>query len=167
MKQSARHVAYGAMAAAMIMVTTAFIKVPGPLGYIHLGDGVLFGMAALLGPLSGLAAGVGSALADLIAGFGVYAPVTFAIKTLMGAIAGRFANGSVLQRICILALCEAIMVAGYFAFETAIYGVAAAAGAVWFNLVQGAFGLTLGVCLTGARVREFAQKQGLRQKDGE
>lgn len=162
MKQSAKRVAYGAMAAAMIMVATAFIKVPGPLGYIHLGDGVLFGMAALLGPACGLAAGVGSALADLLAGFGVYVPVTFAIKTLMGTVAGQFAHGGMLRRTCVLALCEAMMVAGYFVFETAMYGVAAAAGAIWFNVVQGAFGLALGTCLTGARMRRFAQKQGLR-----
>ncbi len=141
------------------MVATAFIKVPGPVaGYYHLGDGVIFVMAMLLGARTGaMAAGTGSMLADLLAGYGIYAPVTFMIKAAMGYLAGRYAKEKLLRRILIFVLCEASMVAGYFAFEAVVYGVAVGAANVLFNLVQGAFGVILGACFTGGWMQRFAK----------
>ncbi len=159
MKRTAKQIAYGALAAALIMVATAIIKVPGPIaGYYHLGDGVLFVMAMLMGPATGaLSAGVGSALADLLAGYGMYAPVTFVVKACMGYIAGRFANGGILRRILVFTLCEAIMVLGYFAFEVIIIGFKAAAGDVLLNMIQGLFGIVIGTVLTGGWMQKFAK----------
>ena len=159
MKRTAKQIAYGALAAALIMVATAVIKVPGPIaGYYHLGDGVLFVMAMLMGASTGaLSAGVGSALADLMAGYGMYAPVTFVIKACMGYIAGRFANGSILRRILVFTLCELIMVAGYFAFEVVIIGFAAAGADVVLNMIQGLFGIVIGTVLTGGWMQKFAK----------
>jgi uncharacterized membrane protein len=156
----AKQVAFGALAAALVMVATALLKVPGPVaGYYHLGDGALFVMAILLGARTGaLSAGVGSALADLMAGYGIYAPVTFIIKAAMGYIAGRFAAGKVPRRLLVLTLCQALMVAGYFAFEAVVYGVTVAAANVGFNLIQSAFGLVLGISLTGGWLQRFKQR---------
>ncbi len=151
-------VAYGALAASLIMVATAFIKVPGPIaGYYHLGDGVIFVMAILMGaPTAAMAAGTGSMLADLMAGYGIYAPVTFVVKAAMGYLAGRYAKGKVVRRIVVFTLCEALMLAGYFGFEAVIYGVAVAAANILFNLIQGVFGIILGACFTGGWMQRFA-----------
>ena len=72
---------------ALTCVLTLAVRIPSPTkGYLNLGDcAVLFG-AWLLGPVLGtVAGGVGSALADIIAGYPVYAPGTLVIKALMAA----------------------------------------------------------------------------------
>ena len=60
-----------ALMAALTCVGTMIIKVPTPtMGYIHPGDGFVLLSGLLLGPLWGaLAAGLGSALSDLIGGY--------------------------------------------------------------------------------------------------
>jgi uncharacterized membrane protein len=170
MKRTAKQVALGALAAALIMVATALIKVTNPFtltGYYHLGDGVIFVMAMLLGARNGaLAAGAGSMLADLMAGFGIYAPATFVIKAAMGYVAGKAAGGNMLRRLLVFSLCEAIMVAGYFAFETVVYGLGVAFANVSFNLIQSAFGIVLGVALTGGWMQRFAKSLEVQSSDG-
>ena len=72
------------------------IKIPSPLkGYINLGDGIVL-LAAWVLPLPyGLvAAGLGSALADLFSGYVVYAPATFAIKALKSCSPQNFSAAS-------------------------------------------------------------------------
>ena len=64
------------------------IKTPSPLkGYVNLGDGIVLLSAWVLPlPYGIVAAGLGSALADLFSGYTVYAPATFVIKALMAAV---------------------------------------------------------------------------------
>ena len=69
-----------ALMAAMACVATMVIKIPIPAtgGYINLGDSIVLLSGVVLGPVyGGLAAGLGSALADLRGGYGVFAPATF------------------------------------------------------------------------------------------
>lgn len=76
--------------AAMIFLLTAVVSIPipGGAGYINLGDAGVLTAAALLGGWWGAAcAGIGSALADLFLGFGVYAPATLVIKGGMALLA--------------------------------------------------------------------------------
>jgi len=65
------------------------IKIPSPLkGYINLGDGIVLIASWILPlPYGLIAAGLGSALADLFSGYVVYAPATFIIKALMAVVA--------------------------------------------------------------------------------
>ncbi|MDL2225102.1 ECF transporter S component [Eubacteriales bacterium OttesenSCG-928-M02] len=147
MQQQTRRVVYGGLMAVLILVATAYIRIPTSLGYIHMGDGVIFVAAAILGgPVAGLAAGVGSMLADLLAGYPMYAVVTFVIKGLMGLLAGLYLRKS--RQVWSAALCllllEGLMVVGYLLFESALYGFVAALGAMWFNLVQGLGGTVVG-----------------------
>ena len=62
--------ALGGMLAALVFVATSFFKLPVSVtqGYIHLGDGFILLGAALLGNTAIVAAALGSALADLLAG---------------------------------------------------------------------------------------------------
>lgn len=78
-----------AMFAALTYLTTSVIKIPTPSGgYVHIGDGFVLLSGLFLGPLwGGLAAGLGSALADLLGGYIIYIPGTFVIKALAAVAA--------------------------------------------------------------------------------
>ena len=90
MKSNTQKLVLSAMFAALICVVTMIIKVPSPLkGYLNLGDCVVLLAGWMLSPGYGfLAAGIGSALADLFSGYVVYAPATFIIKGCMAVTAG-------------------------------------------------------------------------------
>ncbi len=158
-----RQITLAGLFAALVFVATYLIRIPTPLGYIHIGDGFIVAAGAFLGgPIGALAAGVGSMLADLI-GFAAYAPGTFVIKGLMGLVAGLLLARRVFtwpRTILTAVLCELIMLAGYFVYEAFVlgYGVAAAAGALLFNAVQGGAGVVVGVLFLRvlARYRDVA-----------
>ena len=134
--------------AALVFVMTYVPKVPVPVtgGYVHLGDGAIFLSVLLLGPLGIPAAAIGSGLADILGGYMVYALPTMLIKGLVALIAWKlWKEGSWVWAIVAFVLAEITMVAGYFAFEAVLYGVAAAWAAVGPNCIQGIAGVALGL----------------------
>ena len=145
--------AFGGMMAALVFVATYFFKLPVSItqGYIHLGDGFILLGASLLGWASVPAAAIGSALADLLGGYTLYILPTFVIKGLVAAVAvgALRAKRPYWLTVVLLAVAEGVMVAGYFVTEWLLlgYGLAAAAGAVVPNLVQGLSGVALGAVL--------------------
>lgn len=151
MKMHGKKLVYTAMMAALIAVATLFIHIPIPMdkGYCNLGDGLILASGALIGPWAWGAAAIGSALADLLLGYTIYAPVTAVIKGLMGAIAGILCvkEKRAWKRILMMIVAECLMIGGYFLFETALYGVAAAAGSLFGNGFQAAAGLAAGCVL--------------------
>jgi len=82
------------MMTALVFIATVAIRIPVPFtqGYIHAGDTMIFVSAAILGPIPGMiAAGVGSALADMM-GYPQWVIPTLLIKGLMGYLMGTFVN---------------------------------------------------------------------------
>ena len=82
-----------ALMACLILVGTSLFKIPVPMtqGYVHLGDAMIFLAVMLLGKRDGaLAAGIGSALGDLLGGYAFWMPWTFVIKFLMAFLMGIF-----------------------------------------------------------------------------
>ena len=143
----------GGLMAAVVAVMTAMIKLPVPAtgGYVHPGDGAIYLAAYLMGPMAAVPAALGSALADILGGYAVYALPTALIKGAMGWMAGKMiAGGKTIRNVLAFMLCEVVMVAGYFAFEWMMYGAGAAIGAVIPNMIQGAAGVILGVLMMGA-----------------
>jgi len=144
-----------ALMAALACVATMVIKIPSPLhGYLNLGDCIVLAAGWMLSPAYGfLAAGLGSALADVFSGYALYAPATFAIKGLMALIAlygFRLLHnrlGSLPARIISGVAAECAMVLGYFVFEGFLYGFAPSLVNIPANGVQGIAGLILGVVL--------------------
>lgn len=151
MKKEAKVLVYASMMAALIAVATMFIQIPIPMdkGYCNLGDGLIISSGALLGPWGAASAAVGSALADLLLGYTMYAPATAVIKGLMGLIAGTLClkQRKVWKRILFVILAECLMVGGYFLFETALYGAAAAAGSLFGNGCQAIAGAAIGIAM--------------------
>lgn len=124
-----------AMMMCLIMVMTFLIRIPIPAtkGYIHLGDGMIFLGVLLLGWKWGaLAAGVGSALADLIGGYAYYAPVTLVVKFFMGMVVGLFVRNALkrhagpakmrVMEILGMVIGGGVMCAGYYLAESLMYG---------------------------------------------
>lgn len=138
-----RKIAYAGVLAAFVFLGTE-LHIPTAIGHINLGDLIILVTAYILGPVAAIPAAIGSAAADLIAGYAQYVLPTFIIKGLMGFVAGLIMkrdheNRVQLPRKIIAAvIAELIMVAGYFSFEALpfMYGVAAAAGSVIPNLIQ-------------------------------
>lgn len=136
-------------------MATITIKLPSPQGYVNLGDGFVILAGCVLSPFYGfLAAGIGSALADLLLGFAAYSPATFIIKGLMTVVTYfvfkllRKNTNSIVSGIVAALSAELIMISGYFLFETILYGsMATAAASVLFNCTQGFIGLIVGTIL--------------------
>lgn len=142
-----------ALFTAIVCVATFVVKIPSPAtnGYFNLGDCFVLLSGWLLGPVYGaLAAGLGSALADILSGYVQYAPATFVIKALMAA-AAYFIYRAIQKKPFASKLvggfaAEAIMVLGYFGYEAVIlqYGLAAA-GSIFSNIMQGLVGIAAGI----------------------
>lgn len=163
MQMKTKKLVMAALLAAFTCVTTMIITVPSPLkGYLNLGDSVVLLSGWLLSPAYGfLAAGLGSAMADIFSGYVIYAPATFVIKGLMAFVAcigfkslSKFMNNR-LSRIISGAAAEVLMVVGYFIFEGFMYGFLPSAVNIPANSVQGAAGLILGSVL----IRIFAKNK--------
>lgn len=110
---------------ALTCMATAFIQIPIPLGYAHLGDCIILIAAYLCGPVAGaLAGGIGSAMADVITGFAIWALPTLLIKTIMPVIAYLLFRK---MKITIGAVASLLfMVVGYVGFGCILYGGVAA-----------------------------------------
>ncbi len=154
-KSATQKLVVAALLAALACVATMVIKIPSPLkGYLNLGDCIVLCAGWILSPLYGfLAAGIGSALADLFSGYLVYAPATFVIKGLMALAAYYIYKmlctkiNSPASRIVSAVIAEVIMVLGYYVFEGFLYGFSASLVNVPANAVQGVAGLALGFVL--------------------
>ena len=85
------YMVYTALMAALIFVATYLIKIPNPAtgGYSHMGDCMTFIAVVMLGRRNGsMAAAIGGALSDLLAGAAVWVLSTLVIKFLMAFIMG-------------------------------------------------------------------------------
>ena len=129
--QSILNLVFAALFAVLVFVGTASFSIALPFGYFNLGDGFLLLAAWILGGYYAMAgAALGAALADVILGFVIYAPATLIIKALMVIIAfqiPRFiSKDKPLLRFAgyftSSVLAELLMVAGYYLFESALYG---------------------------------------------
>ena len=155
MQKRTKKVVMGALFAALVCVATMIIKIPSPLkGYMNLGDCVVLIAGWMLSPMYGfLAAGIGSALADVFSGYVFYAPVTFLVKGLMALVAyGLYmvlhkGLKNLPSRIISGFVAEVFMVGGYYLFEGFLYGFVPALVNIPTNAVQGIAGLILGVAL--------------------
>lgn len=155
MKDNTKKLVMTALFAALACVATMIIKIPTPGtgGYIHPGDAIVILSGIILGPVHGLlAAGIGSAMADLLGGYFIYVPITFAIKGLIAlcsAYAYRFiARKSKTLAIAAGGIIDIVLVAGgYCLCEVFLYGAPAALASVPANFIQGVGGLVLAFIL--------------------
>lgn len=169
-KQHLYKIIQSALMAAITCIATMIIRVPsvGAVGYVNIGDAAVLISSWLIGGIYGaMAAGIGSGLADLLAGYAYYVPGTFVIKFLMALVSyiiykeltpkhGEAKNA--IRRVIPYLLsgipAEFVMIAGYFLYKAFILGkgYAAALPSVFSNIAQG---LT---CLLAATLVALALK---------
>lgn len=158
---------------ALIVTATILIIIPIPFsnGYIHFGDAMIFLSVLILGWRYGaIAAGLGSALADILIGFAVWAPWTLVIKGLMGVVMGLFILKSMgkqekniigvpFRQLAGMVLAGLVMVGGYYIAEGVIYGnfIVALLGVPW-NILQFTAGAVFAALLAAALYKTPAKK---------
>ena len=141
---------------ALTCLTTLFVRIPLPSrGYFNVGDvAVVFGGLVLgfMNPRQGIwwalgACGIGSALADILSGFAVFAPLTFAAKGAEGALAAVAASRTGTVRCTVLAIGGAAMVGIYFFGEVMMpnIGLQGAVAEIPANLIQAVGGAVGGM----------------------
>ena len=148
---------FSGLSAALICLATTVFIVPLPTGgYVNLGDCFIILSGCMLTPMYGaLAAGIGSALADVFLGFAIYAPVTFIVKALMAVTVyfitkiacTKTSPVKILNAASASAAAEIVMVSGYFFFFFIIYGYAGALADVFGNIVQALFAVAASVMI--------------------
>ena len=155
MHQKTKRIVITALMTSMVCVATMIIKIPSPMkGYLNIGDCIVLLCGWLLPPGYGfIAAGLGSALADLFSGYVVYAPATFLIKGSMALVAYACFKlmhkkiGKLASYIVGGVLAEMLMVSGYFVFEGILYGFIPSLVNIPANGVQGIAGVVIGTIM--------------------
>lgn len=143
--------------AALTCVATMIIRIPTFKGYVHIGDCMVIASGIILGPVvGGLAAGIGSMLADILGGYFVFSVATLIIKFLAAFAAGisfslfkKVVKKYDLPSVIVAGIAsEVVVVLGYFIFEIFYEGMAAAIAEILPNCVQGVTGLILAAVLS-------------------
>ncbi len=146
-----------ALFSALTAVATIVVQIPLPFGYVNLGDVFVLLSAFILGSFYCVAsAGIGSALADIISGYAIYAPGTFVIKCLMAFVAYivvKFLKNKIkvviVPQMIAGVLAEAIMVAGYFFYDAVILSYSwSAVASIVGNLIQGGIAIVVSITIT-------------------
>jgi uncharacterized membrane protein len=147
-----RLIALLAIMAALVLALTYIRVFQTPVGgYIHLGDIAVYFAALAFGPLvGGVAGGVGTALADVIGGYPLFAIASLIVHGLQGYAAGRIGHGKTHWAPLTSAILagSVILILGYFIAEAVFlgFGPAAALEEVPWNVIQevvGAIGVAV------------------------
>ena len=156
--------------AALACVATMSIRIPTPGtgGYIHPGDAIVILCGIFLDPVTAfLAAGIGSCMADLLGGYFIYVPITFAIKGIIAWLGAHLfrslmSNGkNAFAAVAACGVIDIIVVAGgYCLCEIFLYGLGAALASVPANIIQGISGLVISCALYPLLSRPMAMAMG-------
>ncbi|MCF7942467.1 MAG: ECF transporter S component [Spirochaetia bacterium] len=159
-----------AILTAVTAVFTLLVRIPiAPTrGYINLGDVAIYFVAFTMGPVSALiTAGLGTGLADIIAGYPQWALISFFIHGIQGFTAGAIMRRVITDtpdhllilpplRVLAAGLAgSAIMVLFYYLAGAAMAGFGAAAVEIPGNILQNVIGVFGGVLLTKAVLRAY------------
>jgi len=145
----------------VVALMTLFVRIPLPSrGYFNFGDVAVVFSGLVLGQLAqnrkflwgAAAGGIGSALADIIGGFGLFAPITLIAKGMEGGLCALASGRPRYIRWAFLLLGGVSMVAGYFIAETLVpsIGLQGAVSEVLPNLIQAGGGIAGGTLTYGA-----------------
>ena len=142
-----------AVMVAVVAVLTFAVQIPIPAtgGYIHFGDVGVYFAAFAFGPIVGsIAGGLGCAIADILSGYAVWAPLTLVAHGLQGFLAGYFGYKRGLMGMIVgWAIGSIALILVYFLGEWFIYGLgfAGALAEVGPNFIQMAVGGLIGIPL--------------------
>ncbi len=165
-----RELVITALMAAIIFVATYLIRIPNPAtgGYSHMGDCMIFMAVVLLGRKNGsIAAGLGGALSDFLAGAPLWILPTLVIKYIMAFIMGTIIKvnpeskklqitGSVAGGI--------FQIIAYTLVKIVLIGTEPALLSIPNVTIQTTVGIVLFILLSGAltgTLKKYMKKEGL------
>lgn len=160
---------YTSIFIALCYIATSMIKIPISVGwgYVHLGDSVVMLAGMLLGPVFGaIAAGLGSALADITGGYAHYALPTLLVKASLAffigmaykSFKGKVKESGVIRYVYHIVASIVIVTGGYFLADLILANllivdpegattVAYAAFGLPWNTLQVVFGAVVSIIL--------------------
>ncbi|MFQ7472652.1 MAG: ECF transporter S component [Anaerovoracaceae bacterium] len=150
---------------AIVFLGVFIIKFPGPFGYAHIGDSMIFLSVLMLGGKRGAAAGgFGAAIADIVSGYTIWAVPTMICKALMALVMGALIKYRILglkgRALWVVSAAAGglVQTAGYMSFWYFLFGKAAA-----FAALPGlAFQMISGIIIAFV-IAEALQKTGLKR----
>ena len=163
--EKTRELTFMAVFAALAMAATLTVRIPMPAtqGYIHPGDALVILSTWMIGRYKGAFAGaLGQAMADLLGGYAVFAPVTLTAKFVMGMLIYRAARSytrkSHASGILWLILSALCMAGFYYLAEAFLYGsMTVPLIEIPANLIQFAVGAALAAAAAGMLSRSPAK----------
>jgi uncharacterized membrane protein len=170
----ALRIATVAVLTAVTAVFTYLVRIPiAPTrGYLNLGDVAVYFSAFSLGPLTALVSGgLGTALADLLAGYPQWIPISLLVHGLQGLLAALVAAVPLkagkrwpLPPAWLVAggVGTLVMCAGYFTAGAVMFGAGAALVELPGNLLQNVVGLAAGIPLSLAVRKAYPPVAELR-----
>lgn len=103
---------------AITFVLTAYLQIPSNTGYVHVGDAVIYLSACILPlPYAIFVGAVGGGLADLLSGFGIWAPATVAVKGISVLFFSRSKRFLSARNTTALVPATIVSVCGYYLYE--------------------------------------------------
>jgi uncharacterized membrane protein len=138
---------------AVVAVLTFAVQMPVPAtgGYMHFGDAGVFFTALAFGPwIGGIAGGVGCAIADIVSGYAIWAPLTLVAHGLQGVVTGILGYRKNVAGMIVAWVAGALtLIAVYFFGEWFIYGLGygGALAEILPNMIQVAVGGVIGIPL--------------------
>ena len=158
---------------AIVFIGVFIIKIPGPFGYTHIGDSMIFLAVLMLGGRRGaVAGGLGAAIADMVSGYMIWAVPTMICKALMALVMGAMIKnhafglkGRVLWIISAVAggLTQGV---GYVIFWYFLFGKAAAITAVPGLTFQAVSGIVIAFAISEALQKTSLKRHFIYTTDG-
>jgi uncharacterized membrane protein len=159
-EKHALKVAVVAVLTAVVVVFTLVVRIPTTKGYFNLCDVAICFIAFTFGPISAfLAAGLGTAIADLISGYAQWAPISFVVHGIEGLLIALIVRKQPLSKmrtflaaiVCILTVGLGYFILSAFFIST----VAVAAAEIPPNMIQAGVGVVFGFALSKAIKRAY------------
>ena len=171
--QKVKNLCETALFIAIVFLGVFIIKFPGPFGYAHIGDSMIFLSVLMLGGKRGAAAGgLGAAVADIVSGYTIWALPTFICKAIMALLMGfmikRHASGLKGRPLWIVAAAASGIAQGicYVLFWLLLFGRAAAIAAVPGLLFQTVSGIIIALAISEALQKTSLKRHFIYTTDG-
>lgn len=158
---------------AIVFLGVFIIKFPGPFGYAHIGDSMIFlGVLMLGGKRGAVAGGLGAAIADIVSGYAIWAVPTLVCKALMALVMGAMIKHHALglkgRALWIVSALAGGLVQGvcYEIFWYALFGKAAALAALPGLTFQAVSGIIIAFVISEALQKTSLKRHFIYTTDG-
>ncbi len=162
-----------ALFVAIVFLGIFIIKFPGPFGYAHIGDSMIFLAVLMLGGKRGaVAGGLGAAIADIVGGYTIWALPSLICKAAMALVMGAMIKyhvfglkGRVLWIVSALfgGLTQGIL---YELFWLVLFGKAAAIAAIPGLTFQAISGIIIAFVISEALQKTSLKRHFIYTTDG-